>query len=951
MYTVLLTILCISIVILFVEAAYVVCNLRSKIHASLLLYILCCLVNNVGYLQEMTAKSSAAAYTATKLLYLGKMNIALVLLIFTLQYCRVKVPRALLLFLCAFHQILYGIVLTNDWHHLYYSSITFEEKGLFPHNVYGHGPVYYVAMLIPYIYMALCLYALIRTYHKLHTREEKNQMLYLLAAPCMSMIGTLIFFSGKTRGFDTGNIGLMFSAILMLVPFFKYQLIDTVDMVKNSLADSMVDGLVAIDAYGELSYFNGVALNLIPTLRSPGIAKELPAIVEKLEEEAATKESLSFGNRSYVVRIQDLYQGNFSRGKVYVLADITDSLRYTKRIEEERDRADRANDAKGQFLANMSHEIRTPINAVLGMDTMILRKSKDPEILKYAGDIRKAGKNLLSIINDILDFSKIESGKMELIPADYDFASMINDIYNMMAPKAREKNLDLELIVDETIPCRFYGDDVRIKQILVNLLTNAIKYTPSGRVTLRIICNHMEDDCSLHFAVEDTGIGIRPEDLHKLTEEFVRIEEKRNRNIEGTGLGINIVVSLLKLMGSKLGIDSVYGRGSNFYFDLKQPVTNSEPIGNFTERINNSIAGNENYEASFYIPDVRILSVDDNPMNLAVFRSLLGDLQCQIDDAESGFECLKMVENEKYDLIFMDHMMPELDGVETLRQMKKLEHNLNADTPVVILTANAIVGAREEYLEQGFHDYLSKPVDADKLEALIGRLIPDEKKLPAEEIKEPRISSDTESDFPELDGVDWEHAMSRLGNKEILIEFVKDFSQAAPGSMKDLVNQYDQLKESQDQEAFSAYRIKVHAMKSNAATIGADHLAGLAKYLEYAARDLDMDRINRLMNVFEDEWNKLQMGIDQAFNDHQTEEWSEDSAEQLDASELTMFLDSLNKAIEKGNLDRADIIMEELKDCAYPPEQKAVLEELQAAVISFDTDRCEELIRRWKEMI
>lgn len=542
-----------------------------------------------------------------------------------------------------------------------------------------------------------------------------------------------------------------------------------------------------------------------------------------------------------------------------------ETIRDMSEIEKERQLAIVSSDTKSKFLANMSHEIRTPINAVLGLDTMILRECKDPAIKKYALDIQSSGRSLLSLINDILDFSKIESGKMELVYSEYEIAGMINDITNMIQPKADDKGLEFIVHMDETMPSSYIGDDVRIKQIIVNLLTNAVKYTNEGKVELFINATRTDSKADISVKVKDTGIGIKEEDISKLSEEFVRIEESRNRNIEGTGLGISIVVNLLKLMGSKLEIESIYGKGSEFYFTISQTISKEEPVGKLKKRFVNDKKVEE-YQAKFCIPDSRLLVVDDNSINRLVFINLLKDLKCPIDEAESGIQCLELVKQKKYDIIFMDHMMPELDGVETFRLMKQMGEYINADTPVVVLTANAISGAKEEYLAEGFRAYLSKPVDADRLETMIGSLIPNEKKIASTKSKEKFwTEARYEDELPFIDGVDWNSAMNLLKSEKMLMDSIDDFCMMAKSELSTLKGMYENLLLKQNDETFSAYRSMVHSMMTKVVTIGANHVAGLAKYLEYAARDKDLDTIKRLMPVFEKEWNALKMSYDDIF--------------------------------------------------------------------------------------
>lgn len=631
---------------------------------------------------------------------------------------------------------------------------------------------------------------------------------------------------------------------------------------------------------------------------------------------------------------------------VLLICEVYRTIRMLEKSQKDKIEAIQAKEARSKFLANMSHELRTPINSVLGMNTMILRESNDAGIRAYARDIQSAGRSLLSIINDILDFSKIESGKMEIVPIEYDFASMLNDISNMIQPKVDEKGLRFVMDVDRNLPSRYLGDDLRIKQVLINLLSNAVKYTPEGSVHLTVTGTCEGDEAKLLFSVRDTGIGIKEEDLARLTEEFVRIEESRNRNIEGTGLGINIVTNFLHMMGSKLEVESIYGVGSNFFFTLTQPIVKKDVIGDFNDRINRVVEYND-YQTSFCIPDCRLLVVDDNAMNRNVFVNLLKEMLCPIDEAESGMQCLELVKEEKYDIIFMDHMMPDMDGVETFRCMKAMGDYLNADTPVVILTANAINGAKEEYLAEGFDGYLSKPINVDILEGLIGELIPDVKKKSAEKKEADPKTPDVSIDLPFIDGVDWGNALQKLKSEKMLQDSIDVFSSIAGGDLTALKKMYDALTEKQNEENFDAFRIKVHSMKSNAGTIGANHVAGLAKYLEYAARDMDMQTIKNVMPLFEKEWKKLKESIEAMFG-KESALW-DDEKTTIASAELFELLDNLIVAVREIDFDRIDGIMEELSEHTYPEEQKELLEELKSAVINLDKDQCEAIINQIKE--
>lgn len=391
---------------------------------------------------------------------------------------------------------------------------------------------------------------------------------------------------------------------------------------------------------------------------------------------------------------------------------------------------DMANRAKSNFLANMSHEIRTPMNAIIGMDEMILRESKDRKIRKYASDIRSAGRTLLSIINDILDLTKIESGKMKLMPVDYEFASVLNDIVNMTRNKAQDKGLSYELVVAPDIPSVLRGDEIRIRQIILNLVNNAIKYTAEGNIKIDISFNRGEG--KLRCEVQDTGMGIKKEAMNNLFTSFQRLDEVQNRKIEGTGLGLSITKQLTEMMGGSVTVESEYGKGSTFVCEVIQEVVDGSPIGNYVERLEASEGMGEAFKARVVAPKARVLIVDDNEMNLEVITSLMSATRMKITTAMSGQECIDLVREFAYDMIFIDQMMPEMSGIETL-QIIKQEH-IADKTPIIALTADAIVGSREIYIKKGFTDYLSKPVMYQELEKILDKYLASNLILSQEEI-------------------------------------------------------------------------------------------------------------------------------------------------------------------------------------------------------------------------
>lgn len=436
--------------------------------------------------------------------------------------------------------------------------------------------------------------------------------------------------------------------------------------------------------------------------------------------------------RLCINKILDVYQEIL--GYIIIVDDLTDKIQIINELEEAKKRADIANRAKSTFLTRMSHEIRTPLNTVFGMNEMILREGKSDKVLEYARHIKGASEILLGIINDILDLSKLEAGKIQVINANYYLPDMMRNIINIVSLTQEEKGLAFELDVAEDVPEVLYGDQLRIKQIITNVMNNAVKYTDKGKITLRLYWSLLsEERVTLNFQVEDTGRGIRKEDLDKLFKPYERLNERSDQTIEGHGLGLAISKELLDLMGGRMEVESEYGKGSTFSVFIPQRIVSGEELETFCEENKLPVKKEDLKEKDFMVPqnaveenhetlvapDVRILVVDDTVSNLVVMQELLRRTQIKVDLVKSGKDCLKIITKKKYHMIFLDHMMPDMDGVETLTKIRNLEDNPNSKIPIIAMTANAILESRQKYLEYGFTDYLSKPIDYRKLENVI----------------------------------------------------------------------------------------------------------------------------------------------------------------------------------------------------------------------------------------
>ena len=538
---------------------------------------------------------------------------------------------------------------------------------------------------------------------------------------------------------------------------------------------------------------------------------------------------------------------------------------YTGQLNEAKATAEHANTAKSEFLASMSHEIRTPINAVLGMNEMVLRESlqardqvpkEQPElrtyltnISNYAGNIDSAGKNLLAIINDILDFSKIESGKMEITEADYKFSSVLNDISNMVSFKAKDKGLSFQIEVDKDLPDGLYGDELRVRQIMTNLLGNVVKYTKEGGVTLYVGKQKddvVENDKTMHLviSVKDTGIGIKKEDIDKLFQKFERVDLQQNSTVEGSGLGLAITKNLLDLMNGSISVESVYGQGSVFTAVLPQRIVSTEAVGDFKMKFEKSVQEAKVYQESFRAPDAHILIVDDTRMNLTVAVGLLKKTQIEIDTAASGLEAIGLTKTISYDLILMDQRMPGMDGTETMKRIKAQENGANTETPFICLTADAVSGARSHYLSEGFTDYLTKPIDSKALERMLLKYLPKEKVSIVS--NDENANANKEKQSQEVDeykamrqaGIDPEVGLRFCQNdKELYTSIILDYAQSSVEKIQNIEAFYKN-------SDWKNYGISVHALKSTSKTIGALDLSERALRLEKAANDENVDIIH-----------------------------------------------------------------------------------------------------------
>ncbi|MEE5991175.1 MAG: response regulator, partial [Lachnospiraceae bacterium] len=602
---------------------------------------------------------------------------------------------------------------------------------------------------------------------------------------------------------------------------------------------------------------------------------------------------------------------------------------YNRKLSEAALEANQANDAKSYFLSTMSHDIRTPMNAILGLNEMVLRESHDDNIIGYSESIRTAGNTLLGLINDILDFSKIEAGRMEMINVDYSFVSVLNDLVNMVQKKAEDKGLAFNIDIDREIPSILNGDEIRIKQVITNILSNAVKYTKEGSVTFSVGYEKIPDrpdSIILKISVADTGIGIKPEDMDKLFKAFERIEEKRNRNIEGTGLGMTIAQSFLAMMDSHLQVESTYGKGSTFSFDLEQKVVKWDPVGDYENAFRLSLSERRSYREKFTAPHARLLVVDDTPVNLTVFTSLLSRTGIQIDTAMDGDGAVSMYKQKHYDVIFLDHMMPDKDGIETLAEMKALKDTPNNGTPIICLTANAISGMRETFMKAGFDDYITKPIDPDRLEGMLLHYLPKGKIAPASD-----ESTDDDYVLPDflfhLSEIDVGSGLAHCGNAKSYMTTLKMYMDTAEKNA-------DEIEKFRIAGDIRNTTIKVHALKSTSRVIGALELGEFAAEMEKAGDQEDTKTLDAKLPDLIAQYRKLAAELKQL----NEQDGAEDNDERplITLQELSEAYKTLSEFCESFDFDSVVHVAESLKGYRIPEDEATRVDAIIKAVDNFD---------------
>lgn len=910
------------------------------------------LIQNAGYLLELTAPTMEAAIVAVKVQYIGSLIIPVCYCYFIFSYCFMDAPEAILHVLEIIDVLILGMVLTCDSHSLYYRRI----EWLTDTNGHGflnltYGPFYWVFMLcslaIPY---TLSLYALIRVCIQKpeYTGDRKYRLVLVLSV--LPVIALLSYALKLVYTYDPTPLvlGLVLSSVVILI--WSRKVYDFSSLASTILLDSMADGVIALDDQERIASFNPAATEIFSDLKSRPIGRHIDELNDFPNGMLEEGQKEFFLNEHY-------YQGHTQpildksgkcKGYVVLILDVTETTSYIEEIKRVRVQAEEANIAKSAFLANMSHEIRTPMNAIVGLSDILMEESRGRKVYGYASDIKAAAKNLLALINDILDLSKVEAGRMELISTEYHLKRLVDEVLNMMDVVASQRGLILESEFDMSVPCRYLGDEGRIKQILINLISNAIKFTAQGYVRVSISGAPEGDGNAerLTFRVEDSGCGIRKEDLPGIFDNFRQVDSKRNRSVEGTGLGLSITKHLVEMMDGSIKIESVYGKGSTFTVNILQKIKDHRPL---LEVPDTAVPSDERL-TPFCANDCRVLVVDDNRINLKVAQGFLQSYGLNITNACSGPEAIELVKKNRYDIIFMDHMMPKMDGIEAVSIIRS-QCGDNGRLPVIIaLTANAMEGVKDMFLKNGFQDFISKPLERRPLHELLLRWIPEEQRTKSDTWSSgEQDSRNRHAEFQEflIEGIDPDEVVEHYSGS------VEDY--------RDLLNLYcldgerktKLLRTLIENHDYKTYGIEVHGLKSASANVGAMALSESARKLELAVNRNDISYVDSHWAQLLSEYETMLENIRGFLENSRKEKLGQAALGGLKSDELLQKLSEALDRLENFRSKECAAKVEELLLHQLPDDTKNKLLDIQKLLKLYEDDAAQlqlgELIEQIKK--
>lgn len=937
----------IAIVIIFAAIGLLVAGEGAQ-EQKLMIFFLCgALVQNIAYLLEFTAPTLEVAAAMIKIENLGSTFVPIFYCWFLYCYCYEKLPMKLLRILLALDFAMLPFFLVMERESLFYRDMQWLETAYGHHYLsIDYGPLYFpllmgLRIVVPY---ALSLYALRRAIRKQTDRAENRKYVTMLFISLLPVISLLAYVMKLVRVFDPTPMVLGLSVSMVAILIWRRRNYDFRRIAAETVLEGMYDSVITFDDHQRLVSYNQAAARVFPELKShrPGDYIEGAERFQMKMLDETSPQKLEYSGRFYESHAKQIKDRNgVCQGYVFLVLDVTDVTNYIQEIKLVRRQAEQANHAKSEFLANMSHEIRTPMNAIIGLTDLIMEQSGGESVYAHARDVQAAARSLLAIINDILDLSKIEAGKMELVTSDYYLKNMLGEVVGMMDMAASQKGILMKYEYDSSLFCRYHGDEGRIKQILINLLNNAIKFTSQGYVKIEVkgTAGNTEDESVLIFRVEDTGCGIRDEDQHEIFEDFRQVDSGRSRSAEGTGLGLSITKRLLQVMGGSIQLESTYGKGTVFTVSIPQKIVDRRPI---SETPDISLVKEDAFE-DFTARDLKVLVVDDNLVNRKVARGFLNSYEFCLSEAESGAAAIEKVRDTKFDIIFMDHMMPEMDGIETVWRIRN-QCGENGTEPVIIaLTANAMSGVREKFLSSGFQDYLSKPLDRKAMNDMLRRWIPEDKR---QERKEEEVGEEEDSTYFDdihIAGIDTDAARNQSGSIEEYTELLEIYvleGKRKAGLIRRLAEEHN----------YASYQVEVHGLKSASANIGAINLSAMALRHEEAAIRGDTvyieENFAELVRNYEELLEKLEQ-----FLQTRRAAAAPDHAEAIRTDELLRRAGEALDQLEHFHSRECSGMIEELLEYDLEPDARVSLTEISEQLKMYEDDMAEELLRNFLKNI
>ncbi|MBQ3061323.1 MAG: response regulator [Lachnospiraceae bacterium] len=854
----------VGIFISFICIVILLLKTSDKEQKFMITSFICTMIYCCGVYLEYTATVLPVAVVAVKIQYFSACYLPLFIVIFSFHHCRVTLPKAVIFTLTAMETIVLVLVWNCERNKAFYASYELVRKNGYSYFSVTHGPCWFL-YIISYIFILILIFG-VTFYRITRTPKGLRANYYVICfSTILPALTYVLYKANYTNHFDPNSIVYLIVCLLLYFYIYRLQFFGLIEQAKEKVVDNMKEAFIVVDNDLNLLDCNLAAKKLFPELRkmkNVGNISNIPVLKEIFSNDTFSEFELN--GHYYKKHITHLDRVDSTvNGSCAIVIDVTQTHQYVNELISANEAAMAANETKSRYLANVSHEIRTPMNAIVGFSELILHQNPPEQVYEYAKDINLAAHSLLSVINDILDLSKIEAGKLKLHIANYTTMELLENVISIIKLHATNKKLDFKIDINPNLPRELIGDIVHLRQILINILANAVKYTDKGWISLEItfaVVPELGDTINLVIRIKDTGVGISSENIPNLFDEFTRIETAKEIK-EGSGLGLAICKNLVTMMEGTIDVESTVGMGSTFTVTVPQKVVSMDAIDAEALSILSSVkddnisleqnAKNSDISQSFWAPNVSVLVVDDSNVNLKLVTSILEEYQIKADTTNSGRNAVDMVGNKDYHIVFMDHMMPDFDGIMATKAIRTNGHD---ELPIVALTANAVIGVKEMFLANGFTDFLPKPVNIVELENILLRYLPkelinyyekekDEFKANKEQLAMMGLDIPGKS-INVVDGYN-----NCMKNKDTYISVLDTFYRTCISLKEDvLVN----IKE----KNYDKSLLFTHTLKNAAFTIGANRLSQLSKEAEsilknknYALFEL---KVGKLMELYEE---------------------------------------------------------------------------------------------------